>query len=1012
MAGLFFDRRDHELVALIDEHLSMSAARDRGEAEPRPPIFHPDGIAELGSSKALRVAWAVMGLIDDTAPTTAQERLVALGALKAEACSSARTPFRLNTARALIQLMKELLRARGDRLEQLGLAHDFNKAASGRPRIVRAFLHRHNLLEMPEEWNQRSFDYHVHDSHSTGRKSPTHLIMDAWLKGIRTLKVIYDDYAPPAAAAELIAAAEIMDVTIRIGIRFHRWFRGTRVTLVWTPRGFSGPRGFTEFLDTPAMRALTAEGREIDAARAALFVDLVVDYNAGYRLDLDRRFGLAVAPLEMREIEAVVVGGAPSWAHLADCIHRRTVAAMRRRCEAAALPDADPALVTDVRARLAEMEQFSPATVLDDWLTRAVADGAERLRANVPRLAKETPAELLERLDAAATDYRASIDSRNLTPSQVLQLLHLAKGRITHLEIFELRTFRPEQLPRLQAMNDLRAVVNSGNPARFKRLVKATLDATPPEAVEDAACLRDLLGSMREITGHYGRHPLSAFVGSDSSGRSDWGGQHGMGFVVVETLPVAEQRACYARGERRPLPLRFSLRETVERSTDAAISARARLARHRRLAWLVYWWQRFIGLFAVTRREWTGPLESLDVVENGNVLPLGGAGVFPGNRLAANGQGGGPRRAPGLAHLNTLFVHLAFVTAGFVPAFLAFQATQTGFLAVWGAPLWFLVTGSRNIAQAVISGGGAIGHSDLRWQDYVSWTRVSESLFYTGFSVPLLELGVRFLLLQKGLGLTAATHPVQVFLIIAAVNGVYLMSHNLYRGLPRAGAFANLGRSLSAAPVAVLYNALLWWVLRLAEVPNAEAWLTASSTLVAKTASDTAAAIIEGHFDRQATARLRLRDIGEVMSGLFDRQAALELCFPEVPATDLLRRPHALFASPRPEVRRIAEEMAVHALDLMYFHFNQPLAPQSLRLYARGLQPEDRAFVLAAQNLLTERGAIAALLGGDAFGPSSKRAFAFYRNHARRYREILPKLLGLPEPKQPAAAVAPETVGP
>ena len=1005
MAGLLFDRSDHELVALIDRHLSRSAARGAGAVPLRPSTFHPDGLSELGYPKALRVAWAVMGLIDDTAPSTAGERLDALRALKGEAFSSARTPFRLNTARALVQLMKELLRARGDTGEQLRLAHDFNKAASGRPRIARDILHRHNLLEMPEAWNQRSFDYHVHDSHSSGRKSPTHLIMDAWLKGIRTLKVIYDDYAPPAAAEELIAAAEIMDVTIRIGVRFHRRFRGTRVTIVWTPRGFFGPRGFTEFLETPPMRALTAEGREIDAARNALFSVLVSDYNAGYRHELDRRFDLAVPELDPSEFDAMVGDAAPSWAHLADCIHRRTVAAMRADWPRLSQPpsDDDPVARAGHRARLAAMEQFSPATVLDDWLTAAIAAGEAHLLRAVPRLAEESPAELLERLDEAASDYRASIDSRNLTPSQVLQLLHLGRGRITHLDLFELRTFRSDHLPRLEAMNELRAVVNSGNPARFKRLVAATLAATPPEATEDAACLGDLLGSMHPLTDHYARHPLSAFVGSDSSGRSDWGGQHGMGFAILDTLPVVEQRAVQRNGDRPPLPLRYSLIETVERRADRAIAARTALAGHPNLAWIVYWWFRLVGLFRIERREWTAPLESLEIGEPGNVLPLGGVGSFPGNRLLSDGATGNGRRGPQGRYLNTLLVNLAFVLAGFVPAFLAFRATQTGFLALWGAPLWFLVTGSRNIAQAVISGGGLRSYSDLGWKDYVSWTRLSESLFYTGFSVPLLELGVRYLFLQKGLGLTAATDPVVVFLVIAAVNGVYLMSHNLYRGLPRAGAFANLGRSLSAAPVAVLYNAVLWWILMAAEVPNAEGWLTAASTLVAKTASDTAAAIIEGHFDRQATARLRLREIGEVMSSLFDRQAALELCFPKETSDDLLRRPADLLAAERPEVRRIAEEIAIHCLDLMYFHFRQPLAPQSLRLYARRLQLEDRRFVLEAQNLLTREDDIALLVAGDAFGMPSKAAIAFYRNHHRRYREILPKLIGLAGERPPAA---------
>ena len=33
-----------------------------------------------------------------------------------------------------------------------------------------------------EDWNQIAFDDHVHDVNTKGRKSSTHLIMDAWIK--------------------------------------------------------------------------------------------------------------------------------------------------------------------------------------------------------------------------------------------------------------------------------------------------------------------------------------------------------------------------------------------------------------------------------------------------------------------------------------------------------------------------------------------------------------------------------------------------------------------------------------------------------------------------------------------------------------------------------------------------------------------------------------------------------------------------------------------------------------
>ncbi len=289
MGGVFFDSQDSKLVRMVNTYLGREVVRAPHEEHHVPALmFHPNGLRELGARKAFRVAWAVIGLLDATAAATPAERLDALRTLQAEACSSARSPLRLNTARVLVQLMKELLRARGNTSDQLRLAHDFNKAASGKPRIIRALLHRYNLLEMPEEWNQRTFDYHVHDANSSGRKSPTHLIMDAWLKGIRTLKVIYENYAPPVAVQELLAAAGIMGMTIRIGIRFRRYFRGQRVMLVWTPRGFSGAQRFLEFLDQPPMLALIEEGKAITLQEYDRFSKLVGLYNREYRLVINQ----------------------------------------------------------------------------------------------------------------------------------------------------------------------------------------------------------------------------------------------------------------------------------------------------------------------------------------------------------------------------------------------------------------------------------------------------------------------------------------------------------------------------------------------------------------------------------------------------------------------------------------------------------------------------------------------------------------------------------------------------
>jgi hypothetical protein len=305
----------------------------------------------------------------------------------------------------------------------------------------------------------------------------------------------------------------------------------------------------------------------------------------------------------------------------------------------------------------------------------------------------------------------------------------------------------------------------------------------------------------------------------------------------------------------------------------------AHLARVAPLAWIAYWWLRLTDVFRPAKRGWVAPLESLAVTSRGNVIPLGGFGVFAGNNLGLNGNAPDRRIESRWRYVNTVLVNGALILAGFVSAFLAFQYTQQGFLAYWGAPLWFAVTGSRNILQAVIAGGGLRRYSALTWKDYVSWSRLSESLFYTGFSVPLLEIGVRYLFLQKGLGLTAADSPLAVFLTLAAVNGTYLMSHNLFRGLPSAAAYANLGRSVAAVPVAIAYNYGLFLLLHVLEVGDVAVILAATTSLVAKTASDTVAAVLEGYFDRRATWRLRARDVRNVLSRLAACHASLEYLF-------------------------------------------------------------------------------------------------------------------------------------
>lgn len=72
-------------------------------------------------------------------------------------------------------------------------------------------------------------------------------MMDAWVKGIRYLTVVYYNYVEPAAARELLEAASIMGLSVRIGLEFRAPFRGRFISFVWRRAASAITRPFWPF---------------------------------------------------------------------------------------------------------------------------------------------------------------------------------------------------------------------------------------------------------------------------------------------------------------------------------------------------------------------------------------------------------------------------------------------------------------------------------------------------------------------------------------------------------------------------------------------------------------------------------------------------------------------------------------------------------------------------------------------------------------------------------------------
>ena len=70
--------------------------------------MHPHGIKEMAATRGLRIAYAVVHLLGSLETGKAEDRLSALRSLHAEVLTTARSWLRRNTARVLVQLMKDM----------------------------------------------------------------------------------------------------------------------------------------------------------------------------------------------------------------------------------------------------------------------------------------------------------------------------------------------------------------------------------------------------------------------------------------------------------------------------------------------------------------------------------------------------------------------------------------------------------------------------------------------------------------------------------------------------------------------------------------------------------------------------------------------------------------------------------------------------------------------------------------------------------------------------------------
>lgn len=1038
-SAIFFDKNDYQLLNIVNDILERGP-QSLALRSLLLKNMHPQGIKEMAAAKGLRIAYAVASLLGSLELGKANDRLTALRSLRDEVLLSATTYYRKNTARVLLQIMKELLRSREDELHQLKLAHDFRMVSTGNPRKVRAELAKYHLLEMPEEWNQFAFDNHVHDANTKGRKSPTHLAMDAWIKGIRYLTVVYYNYVKPEVVEELIEACALLDINVQVGIEMSARFRDKYVRFIWEPHGFQNNSALLKFLDENAVKEVMAEGLEVSQYQQQYVFSALEAFNTTHRHTLAKKLGVSIARCEQDDFIQFVGTGQPSLLHLGRCIHLTLVKIIRQKVNALFQQLEAPETAAPERKQLREqLDLFTSITVekiIDDYLLPSrnpdihdpsYPNGDSE---TAPQRLRMRPEELLRQLLSLHSSSSFTLNLGNLTVQDTLELLYSSHGMITHIESYNIKNaahgitsgilpggskpageavslLSPDHSYGL--ISELQQALNEDNVITLKRVIRSIIwdfeeqlfslkkassakkskvnqqeSITTLKLMEQRKIdLVEILCHLEEFHNHYSRRSLRSRIGTGSTGQAEH--HHGMGLVVTDTLPSRAKKTLHsgkAGSGRKFIPVTARLTHNLHsrscsQDQDKEDGLLTRLIRK----------VPFTGQTAQSQwSDWSLDGFQVHPKHTGNIVTLGGIGTTYEDQIIAAPAGRKEKLTAHWKYLNTNLKNSLKVLIGFIPAFLTFSLTKDWWLLAYcGAFIWFGITGSRNIIQSVLGGGGLKRSPLLPWNSLISWSRIADSLLYTGFSVPLLDYLVKTLLLDKTFGITTATNPLMLYGVMGLANGIYISSHNIFRGLPRSAATGNFFRSILAIPVAVLLNSLIAMLLGGFGVGDSAAVLQKWAAIISKFASDCVAAIIEGLADRATNIRLSLGAYKLKITQLFSVFSKIDMLFPEDDVLELLQRPKHAIKTLSSEADEYDKLIFVNALDLMYFWMYQPRARKALVMIAGEMSQEEWLIFYRSQLVLKRKKEISQMFVDGLVGKNFAKALSFYLDRSEEY---------------------------
>lgn len=768
------------------------------------PESHPRGFIKTFRKRRITIVEAYLKIIGYLESDKYKERLAALELLVDQILSSRALEMPLNTARVQLALMKEAVKNKDNKRIQLERLRDFSISSFGQPRLIRKYLNELNIIEAPETGQplkdlDMGWDPHVHDNSSYGRKTPTQLVIDAFIKGISQITVVYNSLSHIEIMFEAIEAGRILGINVDIGLEFSVGERGKRFFYIYRFPHFPTKEEFKEFIRAHKEDLdIFIKGLEkIQENRVQSIHNLIKNFNTSFLAKINRGFPdepiYNLEKLSPDDIDRVIPIKHATHIHLGELLYNKLKPVFFNRV-----------LYFKARAKLSR--DHYKAGLISSWEYRDI----EKKYLEIRQQYTELDPEKLRReyfSDPELQEY----DSVFKNLGDIFKAIKDEDLINRHVKIIH---------PLVHGLKDaVRTILENRRCIRFVEIYNMhdSIDSDPNELLLFTRFIHLLnTGDTQRLRAFLEEHDITVDVesqelklvptcGSDSTGRTGY--IPGMGFIFRKALLKKQYYRDYLK-HHHTLPQFVS--EMIAGASETGLNGK------------------------------TGPatLEPAPFDPANTIISMGKSIQIRPNEIGDENylQPAPPKRV--WRYLSPVIKNSLYILIGFIPAYLQVN---------WHFALaWFGITAVRHVVTDIISGRG---YSPKEWHiRNIYFDNIAHSLFWTGFSVPLLALVKNRFDFLYPLAQTGMMFEFIKFFFICIVNGAFISGHNILRGFDKTTTRINFFRSLLAWPFAALF----------APVGNL---LAIPSIVQAKIWSDIVAGFIEGWGKFKLRLNLRKRDL-------------------------------------------------------------------------------------------------------------------------------------------------------